>query len=386
MLGEGLILGVSEYQYYEFIAVDRPLTDTQQRELRALSTRARITASSFVNDYEWGDLKGDPRAWMERYFDAFLYLANWGTHRIALRLPLGVLDAETAAAYCVGDSACSWATRTHVILDLSTEDEDGDEWWDDQDRLASIVPVRAELAAGDNRLLYLAWLLCVQGRELDDEEPEPPVPPGLGDLSGPLRALGDFLRLDPDLLAAAAETSPPLNAKALSASALSRWVKQLPDAEKEEALVRLLRGEEVQVRAELLRRFHGPAAPGAGGGRTAGELLAAAEARWAERQRIAAERQAAERNRQERVAVAAREKRLDELAGRQAQAWLRVAAMIETKKPKEYDAAIVLLRDLQALAERDGDTVMFRRQLWQLRQLHIRKPSLIDRLDRAALT
>jgi hypothetical protein len=83
----------------------------------------------------------------------------------------------------------------------------------------------------------------------------------LGDLSGPLRALGDFLRLDPDLLAAAAETSPPLNAKAPSASALGRWVKQLPEAEKDAALVRLLRGEEFQVRSELLRRFQGPRRP-----------------------------------------------------------------------------------------------------------------------------
>ncbi|BCB86072.1 hypothetical protein [Phytohabitans suffuscus] len=376
---------MSEYQYYEFIAVDRPLTETQQGELRALSTRARITPSSFVNDYQWGDLKGDPRTWMERYFDAFLYLANWGTHRIALRLPLGVLDAKTAADYCTGDSAHSWVTRTHVILDLSTQDEGGDEWWDDQDRLASIVPVRAELASGDRRLLYLAWLLCVQGRELDDEEPEPPIPPGLGDLSGPLRALGDFLRLDPDLLAAAAEASPPLKPDAPSAAALGRWVRQLPEGDKDAALLRLLRGEEVQVRAELLRRFSGPATQHTGSGRTAGELLTAAEARWAERQRIASERQAAERRRQEQLAAAARQKRLDELAGRQAQAWQRVAAMIETKKPKEYDAAIVLLKDLRALAERDGDTATFNRQIWQLRQQHIRKPSLIDRLDRAAL-
>jgi hypothetical protein len=34
---------VSEYQYYEFVAADQPLTTAQQRELRALSTRARIT-------------------------------------------------------------------------------------------------------------------------------------------------------------------------------------------------------------------------------------------------------------------------------------------------------------------------------------------------------
>jgi hypothetical protein len=45
---------VSEYQYYEFLAVDCPLHDSQMNELRALSTRARITATSFVNTYEWG--------------------------------------------------------------------------------------------------------------------------------------------------------------------------------------------------------------------------------------------------------------------------------------------------------------------------------------------
>ena len=56
---------MSEYQYYEFQAVDRPLTSAQQRELRALSTRARITTTSFVNHYEWGDFKGNPARLME---------------------------------------------------------------------------------------------------------------------------------------------------------------------------------------------------------------------------------------------------------------------------------------------------------------------------------
>jgi hypothetical protein len=83
---------VSEYQYYEFTAVDRPLTIREQAELRSLSTRADITATSFVNTYEWGDFKGDPRQLMERYFDAHLYLANWGTRQLMLRLPKRVLD------------------------------------------------------------------------------------------------------------------------------------------------------------------------------------------------------------------------------------------------------------------------------------------------------
>lgn len=96
---------MSEYQYYEFLALDRPLTEKQRAELRSISTRAEITATRFVNEYQWGDLKGDPRAMVERYFDAFLYLANWGTRRLMFRLPRGVLDAEAAGLCCYTDAA-----------------------------------------------------------------------------------------------------------------------------------------------------------------------------------------------------------------------------------------------------------------------------------------
>jgi hypothetical protein len=78
---------MSEYQYYEFQALDRPLTQEQMSELRAYSSRARITPSSFVNVYNWGDFKGNPLRWVEQYFDAFLYFANWGSRRFMLRLP-----------------------------------------------------------------------------------------------------------------------------------------------------------------------------------------------------------------------------------------------------------------------------------------------------------
>ena len=51
---------MSEYQYYEFAAIDQPLTRTDMAALRAVSTRAVITPSGFANHYEWGDLKADP--------------------------------------------------------------------------------------------------------------------------------------------------------------------------------------------------------------------------------------------------------------------------------------------------------------------------------------
>lgn len=100
---------------------------------------------------------------------------------------------------------------------------------------------------------------CVQGRELDDDEPEPPVPPGLGSLSRPLKTLADFLRLDPDLLAATAEASPALQPKIPSTATLRRLGEAQPELAKDEIILRLLRGDEAHLRAELLRRLDGAA-------------------------------------------------------------------------------------------------------------------------------
>jgi hypothetical protein len=378
---------MSEYQYYEFVAIDRPLTEEQQDELRAVSTRGRISSASFVNDYQWGDLRADPRAWMERYFDAHLYLANWGTHRIALRLPRAALDSATVARYCVGGAAASWTTRTHVIVDLHSEDEDGvEDWVDPEGRLAAIAPTRAELAEGDLRPLYLAWLLVVQNRELDEDELEPPVPSGLRELSGAQRPLADFLRLDPDLLAAAAEVSEPLRVTVPSAAVLGRSVKGLPEADKDELLLRALRGDGALLRSEMLRRFHGTNADQpTEGGRTVGELLAGGEKVWARRQEATRRRKAAERRRREQETAAAREKRLDVLARDPSTAWKQVDALIEAKRAKEYDAAVRLLEDLHTLAVRNDDLAGFAVRMGRFREKNTRRPSLIDRFDRAQL-
>ena len=83
---------MSEYQCYEFVALERPLTAKQMAELRAISTRAEISPTRFWNEYQWGDLKADPAKLMERYFDAHLYFTNWGKHRLMLRIPTARVD------------------------------------------------------------------------------------------------------------------------------------------------------------------------------------------------------------------------------------------------------------------------------------------------------
>ena len=109
---------MSEYQYYEFRAIDRPLDQKQMDELRALSTRAEITPTSFANTYHWGDFKGDPAVLMDRYFDAFVYVANWGTHRLMFRIPRRFLDVEAATMYCDGETLSLDAKDEHEIVNL----------------------------------------------------------------------------------------------------------------------------------------------------------------------------------------------------------------------------------------------------------------------------
>lgn len=119
---------MSEYRYYEFLAIDRPLTDDELRKLPSYSTRARLTPTSFVNEYNWGSFKGDADAWMERYFDAFLYHANWGTRVLKLRLPTALLDPATAAEYCGGECCYVRERADKLVVSFVSEDEDDSGW------------------------------------------------------------------------------------------------------------------------------------------------------------------------------------------------------------------------------------------------------------------
>jgi hypothetical protein len=375
---------MSEYQYYEFLALDRPLTDQQRAELRSISSRAEITATRFVNEYQWGDLKGDPQKMVERYFDAFLYLANWGTRRLMFRLPRGVLDAETAQRYCYTDTASVIQTDSHLILSLYVDQDEPDDYWEEQGgQLAVMVQARSELAAGDLRLLYLAWLLALQSDEVDDEATEPPVPAGLGNLSASLQAIVDFLKIDEDLIAVAAESSPSIE----EPRGLAEFLASVEAEEKDALLARVVAGEGAQVQALLLRRFRSVSGvtSAAGPARTAAELWeAVTDFKGAVATALEEHRREEEARRAEAKA-AAYAKHLDQLATRTEAAWANVAEWIETKRPRDYDLAVSLLKDLQALADRQGGSAAFRKRLGELRAQHQRKPSLLDRFDQAGL-
>jgi hypothetical protein len=381
---------MSEYQYYEFRAIDRPLNTKEQSELRAYSTRARITATSFTNEYSWGNFKGNPNAWMEKYFDVFLYLANWGTRELHLSLPSSLFPIETARAYCYTDSASVREKNGRIILSFVSEEEPKDDWEETETCLSSIVPVRSELARGDYRCLYLAWLLAVQHGELDEEEEEPTVPAGLAELSGSLASFADFLRIDQDLLNGAAQKSLPFHLGRPTQEDVVAWVHALPAENKDGLLLRLMMGEEAHLGTEILNQFLKENRKNTSlslkhQGRTVRELIQVRDEYREQRRKVAAKKATEEKARREAEKAALREKQLNIVANREAETWLRVDQLIATKQPSRYDEAMRLLIDLHDVATRKGKIKEFMAQITFLRNQHAKKSSFLKRMERAGL-
>jgi hypothetical protein len=117
--------------------------------------------------------------------------------------------------------------------------------------------------------------------------------------------------------------------------------------------------------------------------RTVGELFAAGDRLAGEKAARKAKEQAEAEERRKREASAKREKHLESLVGREDALWDEVEAAVSAKKPKEYDRAIEILRDLRDLAERGGKTQGVAERVKQLRERHAKKPAFLARLDKA---
>lgn len=376
---------MSEYQYYEFLAIDRPLDEADRKELRRLSSRAQITATSFTNHYEWGDFRGSPRELMERWFDLHLYVANWGTRQLMVRLPKRLIDRARLDAWLVGtDLAEITEAGDNLILDIRDDDEDAldNDWDSGAGWLGAMAPLRADLLSGDWRLAYLLWLTGVQNGGLDDTSVEPL--PGIAPLSGGLQAFAEFVRIDGDLLQAAAEAPADAQSQAPTSSELRAAIAAMPESQKTAFLLRLAEGDP-HVAAELrsrVRRALSAEPPKESPLRSAASLRNRAEEIRTDREAAAAERRRAERLRQEQLEERARRMRLTALRRRGGDVWREVETEVGRRNASGYDRAISLIVDLRALAEEDDAMADFANRLDALRNRHERKQRFIERLHR----
>ena len=370
---------MSEYQYYEWQTEDRLLTEAEQEAVCKLSSHIEVSASRAVVTYSYGDFKHEPRTVLARFFDAHLYLANWGSRRLLFRFPGGLVNREAISAYCVPELITFGTVSGFDILDMDLGEEEGD-WIEPEGSLSGLLSLRSDIIQGDYRSLYLAWLKTqsVQvgylTRERKSHASKPPVPAGLKQLSPALKRFVKQFDVPAYLIEAASEHSPAL-AKTVETD-FRPLAAQLTRDECDGFLCRFAQGD-TSAGAELKRRLLAfvPPLPSAPEERIAfDELMKRAEALEAEH-----------KERRKQQARKKHEAEMRDLAVVEEDVWRQVVAQVNTKQTKGYDVAVCMLKKLAQLAEFNGAKAEFRRRVAELGERYSRLPGFLSRLQQAKL-
>jgi hypothetical protein len=212
----------------------------------------------------------------------------------------------------------------------------------------------------------------------------------LTDLNAPLENFVDFMRIDSDLIAVAAENSISAD-RQTDPVALKTWIQNLPVSEKDDILIRLVEMPSPHLGVELEHRFKQAVSTNANSKmdkqlRSVEELISRAETYAEERRRRAAEQKAIEQARKKREIALAREQYLESLARREDSIWKKVGELIDSKQPAKYDEAVKLLVDLQDLNKKNGSEKVFKQKLNTICANHYRKVGFLNRLQKAGLS
>lgn len=358
---------MSEYQYIEFRAVDRPLTDKELAYASKQSSRAEISRWSFANEYHFGDFRGNADGMLMRGYDVFLHYADFGMRSIKIRLPHGLPFPKKLWSKFVDGDFLRWKSDPKSkagTLTLDPFHETLDSYWEFEDCLDDVIALRARLMAGDLRALYILWL-CVAGDENFDptETIEPPVPCGLQEFDLKLDGLFHFYEFDPLLIDVASDPSTTrgesqkntVTPVVLSpAQRLEPWLKKLNANQAKGYLEQLLVGDTANVKAEILSEVvqspsntKQPDWPTVELNRTFEELLRLADDLREEHDAKAKKNEMAKAKREATKAQREREVRMGEMI-KEPQKWLdETERLVNERGTANYTLAGEILADLK---------------------------------------
>jgi hypothetical protein len=372
---------MSEYQFYEFKAIDRPLSAADRQYVQSLSSRAKVTATGAEFVYNYGDFRGDPKKVLDRCFDMMVYVANFGVRCLMIRFPKNLIQVNVLAPYCVKHCISVSTTTTSIILQMNLNAEAYYSWLDEDTYLDALLPLREDILKGDYRVLYLAWLAAGFTEDISaepEEMVEPPVPANLHKLLPPLKALAEFWQIDQDLITAAALTSPQ---EKMIAEPVAEWIAALPESDRLNYLCRVAQGES-HVGAELMQRLRQEF-----GGVTTGIAIARASSQrtLAELIEIAYNQRELRTAKAKKAAETARKKHLEKIAPNAGELWSTVSELIELKKAQPYDEAVRHLVDLRDLAISQKKLRAFQIKMQKIQEQYSSRSGLLNRLRAAQL-
>ena len=372
---------MSEFQYYEFRAIDKPLSAEARKEISSWSSRTTASSTSATFTYSYSDFPKDELTVVEQYFDAMFYTANWGTKRLIFKFPLDLVDVRQMGQYSV-EGLEVLKKPNAILLDITINDEDGGGWIEGEEHLSSLITLREDIMAGDYRCLYLIWLkVSVEdvmnewSDIVDPDSEEPAVPAGLQSLSGVLAEFAQTFDITEDMIAVAAEKSPRLSSD--KDEDYAQEIAKLSDDEKTDFLKRLLKNEPLLSNAlknRLISMTDRKTIDKQQERRTVEALAQAVQT--LENRKKKAHKEAQERAQQEKI---------DSLAQKESQLWQEVDTLIGEKNAKAYREAISVLQDLKSLAIAKDRYLAFSQRIETIKQNNSRLSSFKRSLDLANL-
>ncbi len=396
---------MSDYQYYDFRAIDRSLTPSQIDELQHLSSRATINNRRAEFVYQYGAFRGDAEQLVHNMFDLMLHVNSAGARRLLFRLPASLFEASQCDDFLIADTISHYRSGSHIMLDLhfkainaqadSTDGEgdaiEGSGW------LNEMLLLRDELLRGDLRVLYLAWFKAAEQALCDDEiaedTTEPPLPAGLQDLSRAQQAFAELLQIDRLDIAALALNSPPLSKQ--PAFKPEEWLPLLSLPEKDDYLLRLSRGED-KLELHLNRRLKMLWQQANATEHTADAeptthttsperrgiqaLLDTCQNYRYKIEKEAAQKAAAAAEHKRQIAAKKRATQLAKLSARKEELWQEAAQLVEQGQAKGYAQAAKHLNDLHDLAAQEGETEQFTPRFQTLIEKYQRRRKFMEHL------
>jgi len=221
---------MSGFEYYDFRAVDRQLTPQEMEEIRNLSSRSRVSRNRAIFTYNFGSFRGNSEDLLSKYFDAFLYVSNYGSKELSFRFPTRLLKTQSLCPYEYEHIVEIEPYEHNTIATLHFNNEEGGGWIEEEDcstLLDELLPLREDLLLGDPRSLYLALIANQEHTQIETYIQSLPIPPNLKNLTPSLQAFAEFFEINPDLLKQIAGQSHDITAQSFDATQLSEHEKNI---------------------------------------------------------------------------------------------------------------------------------------------------------------
>lgn len=244
---------MSTYQYYEFQRIEGSFTDEEREEINSWSSRATADNNKVSFVYHYGDFRKDMEEVMWEYFDVGIYLANWGSRRLMIKLPLELVDYKQlelyvfeASSYMINELRVLKKGK-NVLLDMNLNEEEGGGYWlEGEGWLSDLSLLRADILNGDYRSLFITWVELLRQNHENEELGEDYrilnslIPPNLKRLPIRLTRLVDFFEVDLDWVNSGLKYSLEAVKNEINYEAC---LKELDSLTKDKYLGRLLAGE-----------------------------------------------------------------------------------------------------------------------------------------------